>query len=131
MNETLDVIHLRIQEIQALRTRAAKQGEAVKTSCIDDKLRRLQTTEGSAKALQGEWAQLLYKPSDPSKYVERLQLLRIYAVATADAAYACVGSRTNALVANWVAVSVPQNGAPTLPTATPPSVDRPPLASSF
>src|SRR5947209_19683154 len=54
IDQTIVLIQGRLREVKDLKTRAAKEGAAVKLSCIDEKLRRVQAAADAATALQGQ-----------------------------------------------------------------------------
>ena len=83
-------IEARAREVEALRTRAAKQGAAIKASCIDQKLRQIRQALAASRVVVAGWSLAERSPDYRQRSLYRMRVLKIYAVASADAAFACV-----------------------------------------
>jgi hypothetical protein len=123
-------IQARIYEIEALRTRAASQGQAIKVSCIDEKLRRARANLATAKSEQRKWPAIQDQPAAAKASLENLQLQELYALAQSQDARACTDGKDIELN---VVVRV-EGTSPTISPLDPvraPTFERPPLASPF
>jgi hypothetical protein len=123
-------IQSRIYEIEALRLRAAQAGQAIKVSCIEEKLRRTRASLATAKSEQRRWPAIQSQPAAARASLENLQLQELYALAMAQDARACTDGKELDLSV-VVRVDGPARPDPATDTVRAPTFERPPLASPF
>jgi hypothetical protein len=128
--EKVTSIQAHIYEIDALRLRAAQAGQALKVSCIEEKLRRTRTALAIAKGEQRKWPAIQGQPAAARASLDNLQLQELYALAMAQDARACTDGKELELKV-LVHVDGPARPDPVTAPVPAPTFERPPLASPF
>ncbi len=126
-------IQARVQDIESVRADAAAHGQAVRVSCIDEKLKRARANAGTAKVIMDGWALGQGSVEYAQRSLDRLLLLQVYALVYSEEARACAEAKQ---IGDSLEVKVDRK----LPDAPPddhpdtgrlPHFERPPLASPF
>jgi hypothetical protein len=119
-----------VGEVVALRDAAARQGQAIRLSCIGERLKRLRALTATARRQADTWPRNYSDPAQRSKSAAEINELEVKAKALTAEAHACVEVRPDELQ-----VEVTHEGnVPDLPpsdTVPPPNFERPPLASPY
>jgi hypothetical protein len=119
-------------ELEKLRDRAAKEGDAIKLSCIDEKLKRLRTSLKSAQTIQKGYSVGRNDPGYAGRQLDRLNILHLLVLSVTDEAYQCAGTSPTAESLNSVTVDGQKQGDVPVPSPVPPPyLERPPLASPY
>jgi hypothetical protein len=134
-DEQMTTIARAVTEIEALRADAQKKNQAMRLSCIEEKLKSARASQIAAKQLRldfGRFAAL--NPGYASRTLQRMLDLRLSAEAHEQDARACTDS-TNVSFNLEVQVDKRLQGKDP-PFATPsfqtsPTFERPPLSSPF
>jgi hypothetical protein len=134
LKEAVSTIQEKVKEVEQLKLQATREGQAVKASCIEDKLRKIKVALHSATVVSDGWQVGRDNPAYAQRSMDRVLLLKLYAVAHADDAYNCAD--TKAAQTTVVRMDVPPSGqaqGPTIPfdPIPPPVIERPPLASPY
>jgi hypothetical protein len=129
----LSSIEKHLREIQGLLADATSKNEALRMSCIEDKLKKTQVILGAGKTIKRDWALGQQNPGFAKRSLDRLIELQLYATIYDEEAHACVDSRT---VAFSLQVQVDKRVPQLPPWGTPPvdrspTFERPPLGSPF
>jgi hypothetical protein len=130
VKEAISHITARAQEATDMRTRAAKDGFAIKTSCIDQKLRAIHEALAETQGMHDKWSQTDTSVELRGRWVERARVLRAAAIANLEACRSCTDARpgTAQLTAEYIGPApVPTPGE----VLRPPTVDRTPLATMY
>jgi hypothetical protein len=124
-----DINH-RVEEIMDLRAKAASQGEAVRVSCIDDKLQRARKNQAQYKVDRALWPATQSDPQAQLKLLSKLRLGELYSAAYVQDARACVDAKAIGTLLKVHVEGVPQS-PPGSDPVRPPLFERPPLASAL
>jgi hypothetical protein len=126
--EKLGRIETLVNEAAALRDTAIKQGEAIRLSCVSEKLKRLRVIATSARHQADIWPRNFADPKLRTKAAKEINELEARAKALTAEAHACVEVRPDELKVE-VVTDLPHMPPPGVPP--PPPIERPPLASPF
>jgi hypothetical protein len=143
---TVSSIDARVNDIESLRAEAAKKGEAIRLSCIEEKLKRAKGNQAAAKSVMEGWQLGAANPAFSQRSLDRLLLLQVYAMVYVEEARGCtdVNALSQGLEVKVDPNVASQNGSGTAPGGPsaaadpgginwnrPPRLERPPLASPF
>jgi hypothetical protein len=120
-----------VSQTEALRQNALHNGAAIKASCIEDKLRHLRTTLEAVKNIQSTWSVGSQNPAYAQRTMDRLVTLELSGNSYFEEARACTEARDSKFE---LEVIVPPNlpdAPPPWSIQTPPTFERPPLASPY
>jgi hypothetical protein len=131
LHDAISAIQDKIREVDALKTQAIREGQAVRASCIEDKLRKIKVALHSAMVVQEGWSVARDNPAFAGRSMDRILLLKLYSVAHADDAYSCADAKGAQATVLKIDVPPPEGGATPLDPVTPPTIERPPLASPY
>ena len=126
--EKLGRIETLVNEVAALRDTAIKQGEAIRLSCVSEKLKRLRVVATSARHQADIWPKNFADPKLRTKAANDINELEARAKALTAEAHACVEVRPDELKVQMI-TNLPHMPPPG--TVPPPPFERPPLASPF
>jgi hypothetical protein len=131
INAMRSAIASRVPEIEALRNRALKEGSPLKVSCIEEKLKRARANAALSNKDIAAWPATRERPPEQLRVLEHMRLLDLYSMTFVQDARACVDAH-----AAESTLQVVVEGAPTTPPTAidpvpPPTLERPPLASTF
>jgi hypothetical protein len=128
MNTNIDT---GIKDIEAIRVRALRAGEALRLSCVDEKLRRARNVKSRAKTDSAAWSGTQGSSAAQEKVLSAMRVHELYVLAFVEEARACVSAQ---VAKDGVVVrveAVPPAPALTDPVSTPPLLERPVLGSDF
>jgi hypothetical protein len=135
LHDAIGTIQEKAKEVEALKVQAVREGQAIKASCIEDKLRKIKVALHSATVVEDGWSVGRDNPAFAARSMDRVLLLKLYAVAHADDAYNCADTKTAQTTVVKVDSTQPtgQAAGPTIPfdPIPPPVIERPPLASPY
>ena len=133
-DEQMATIQRSIGEIETLRSDAQKKNEAIRLSCIEERLKAARASQTAAKQLRVDLGR--FAPQNPgfgTRTLQRLLDLRLAAEAHLQDARACTDSSSMQFS---LEVQVDKRIPPGATSQTPtfeaaPTLERPPLASPF
>jgi hypothetical protein len=144
---TVTNIEARVADINTMRAQAQREGQAIKLSCIEDKLTRAKTNLAAAQQVMESWQLGMSNPAFSQRSIDRLLLLQVYAMVYSEEARACTDAQA---IKSGIEVKVepnvppsdnpqkPPTGGPAPPVGgddgipwRPPRLERPPFASPF
>ena len=129
MAAKLDTIRAQAEETRLLRNRAAKEGLAVKASCIAGKLNIIIGREVAAADLVKSWHATSDATAQETKCKD-MQEIGLRVTTLLAEARACVELTPDEFVVTMEGPAVPP-GLHGPPVVVPPNFERPPLASPF
>lgn len=131
INAAIQNISGQVASTEAMKDSALRNGAAVKASCMEEKARRLRATLTTAKNIRETWATASQNPAYAQRTMERMELLEASATTASEEARACSEARD---LKFELEVIVPRNlpdAPPGWGIQTPPTFERPPLASPY
>lgn len=120
-----------INTVTNMKDDAMHNGSAIKASCIEEKLHRLNGTLEAVKTIQAGWSETSQNTAYATRTMDRLNLLELSANSYFDEARMCSAARD---LKFELEVIVPPNlpdAPPAWSVQTPPTFERPPLASPY
>src|SRR5262245_26229843 len=90
MNTNIDT---GIKDMEAIRVRAVRDGEALRLSCVDEKLRRARTVKTRAKSDSAAWAGTKESTAAQEKVLSAMRVHELYVLAFVEEARACVSAQ--------------------------------------
>jgi hypothetical protein len=123
-------VRARVVDIDKLREDAARSQQALRLSCIEEKLTRARANEAAAKVVMDGWSVGATSAEYADRSLDRLSLLSVYAMVYADEARTC--SEVRALGQSLevkVDKALPHEALPDVWRR--PNLERPPLASPY
>jgi hypothetical protein len=138
-NATEANIESRVTDIEMLKAQAQRDGQAVKLSCIEEKLQKSKANASQARSVMEGWAMGAVNLLFSQRTLDRLLLLQVYAMVYAEEARACSDAKAlgKALEVKIEPSVPPSAGTAQTPNGDdgigfpPPRLERPPLASPF
>jgi hypothetical protein len=113
-----------VNTTSVLKDKALHDGAAIKASCIEDKLRRLQAVLETGRAVEQSWSTAQKSPAYGQRTLDRMNVLELSANSLAEEARVCTDAKT---LQFELEVFVPPNlpdAPPGWPISTPPTFER-------
>ena len=131
IEQSVSEIVSRVGEVQGIRQRTGVQDSPIKTSCVDEKLRHVRASLQSAKVVMSGWKLARTNRGYGQRSLSRMRILKLYATAATDGAYACSDGRagTTTMKTDFKDPALPMPLG--LDVVRPPNIERPPLASPY
>ena len=142
-NQTFSAIGARVQDIEALQSQAAREGKALRQSCISEKLKRAKANQSAGKVIIEGWSLGESNLEYAQRSLDRMMLLSVYSMVYSEEARACADADSAAehldvnLDKKTRGTDVDKNSRygtgddDALNPQRPPNFERPPLASPY
>ena len=95
-NQTYSAIGARVQDIEGLRAAAAREGKAMRQSCIAEKLKRAKANQSAGKVIIDGWSLGESNLEYAQRSLDRMMLLSVYSMVYSEEARACADATSAA-----------------------------------
>ena len=119
-----------IPEVEGLRGQAERLGDASRIACIDEKLGRIRSSRDASDVIRRSWPTARSDHAFASRTVDRMRLLKLYAISAVDEAHRCSDAKIRTETVVSIQRGIPEIGRLGDPVR-PPIFERPPLASPY
>ena len=131
MHNAVGVIVDQIGFVTKLKAKAERDGLAIKASCIDDKLQRLRQALDGARSVERGWPLAQKNPAFAQRSMDRMDLMVVTASAFTEEARNCTDAHDLKFQLEVTPPPFVGSPPPGWPVQTPPTFERPPLASPY